>query len=90
MTMRPKQWERTCIAAARLSGARMMLHTLKEHSLMDCKGEDKVYRDALLRSALSSSINLDKFIAGCPGRYCDFQRNAKGKLVSVKFIFDQD
>lgn len=86
--MRPRQWERTSISAARLSGARMMLHTLKERDLLDCKGEAKVYREALLRSALSSSINLDKFISGCPGRYCEFQRNGKGKLASVKFIFD--
>lgn len=88
MTMTPQQWERNCISAARLSGARMMLHTLKEHNLLDCKGDAKVYREALLRSALSSSINLDKFISGCSGRYCEFQRNSKGKLVSVKFIFD--
>lgn len=88
MTMRPKQWERTCIAAARLSGARMMLHALEEHGLLDCKGDGKVYREALLRSAVSSSINLDKFISGGDGRFSEHQRNAKGKLTSVKFIFD--
>ncbi|HBC20868.1 MAG TPA: hypothetical protein DC009_01970 [Porphyromonadaceae bacterium] len=88
MTMRPKQWERTCIAAARLSGARMMLHALKEHDLLDCKGDGKAYREALLRSAVSSSINLDKFISGGGGKFSEHQRNAKGKLESVKFTFD--
>ncbi len=88
MTMRPKQWERTCIAAARLSGARMMLHALKEHELLDCKGDGKIYREALLRAALSNSINLDKFISGGSGRFSDHQSNAKGKLTDVKFTFD--
>lgn len=73
--------ESTC----RVQAAKLLLVRLKNY--MDLRGEDKIYRDALLKYLVNNYGALERFLYGGDVeniRYRNHQRNKKGKLISVE------
>lgn len=77
----------------RMSGARMMHHRLKDHKMIDLKGDDKIYRDAYLDCLFANPHALELWLNGDTPRigYRNHQRNKKGKLVSCEaYLMEND
>lgn len=69
-----------------------MLHRLRDHKMIDLKGEDKIYRDAYLSLLFDNPTILDLFLSGDTPRigFRNHQRNKKGKLVSCEAYLMED
>lgn len=74
-----------------LTGARDFLLRLEQIGVsMNFGGigkEHTIYRDAVTKALMENRDNLLKFMQGASWQYYDHQRNAKGKLISVKVKF---
>lgn len=77
-----------------LQGARAVLLRLEEmkalpqfHTSRDTKQPD-VYNRAVMREILHNRESLVKFLQGDGWRYSDHQKDKKGRLTSVKVVFN--
>lgn len=75
-----------------LQGAKDLLLRLQEMNVypqfVDTK-DSKVYNKAVFDEILYNRESLVKFLQGTGWRYCDHQRDKKGRLVSVKIEFNK-
>lgn len=80
-----------------LQGARDLLLRLQEMNAIpqfigkkDGEKGLQVYNKATFDEILYNRESLVKFLQGTGWRYCEHQKDRKGKLVSVKVEFDKD
>lgn len=68
----------------------MLLRLLEHHKILlkiKCGKDDDVYTKAYLSSILESKENTRKFLEGQNGGYYGWERDKKGRLVSVQHMF---